>query len=182
MSADHQIILAVNEAGNFDGNYIPKSVGHTGAGHRHLAITVLLSNSKGQVLIQKRRHQIFDNIWDLTGATHPLHLSDGHDESLEEATWRCLKREYGISQKISLKNYGYFDYFADYGDLCENEHCASMVGEYDGPLTLNQEVGYEYKWMDKQQFFEDITNYSDKYTPWAIEMVKVLSSKSFFNN
>lgn len=70
---DDQIILAVDSAGNFTGQYIPKSVGHTGKGQRHLAISVLLFNDKGQVLLQKRKHQVFDDIWDVTGATHPLH-------------------------------------------------------------------------------------------------------------
>ncbi|MCL4365644.1 NUDIX domain-containing protein, partial [Patescibacteria group bacterium] len=84
-----QIILAVDDNGKFL-EYIPKEVGHTGLGKRHLAIAVILYNFKGQVLLQKRKHQIFNNIWDTTGATHPLHRENGSDESLEEATRRCL--------------------------------------------------------------------------------------------
>ncbi len=69
---DEQIILAVDDEGKFL-EYIPKIAGHKGQGQRHLAIAVLIYNSQTQVLLQKRKHQIFDNIWDLTGATHPLH-------------------------------------------------------------------------------------------------------------
>lgn len=69
MLTDGQIILACDEQGVFTGEYIPKEIGHTGKGKRHLAITVLLENSKGEVLLQRRKHQIFDGIWDLTGAT-----------------------------------------------------------------------------------------------------------------
>jgi len=172
-SGEGQIILAVDDNGKFSGEYIPKAVGHTGAGQRHLAITVLIYNSKGQCLLQKRKHQVFDNIWDITGATHPLHKEDG-DETVEEATWRCLAVEYGIKDKIPLKNLGFFNYFAKYGEYCENEHCAILVGEYNGPLSLNPEVGYEYKWMDKKEFLQDIEANTQNYTPWAKEALKFL--------
>lgn len=177
---NEQTILAVDEAGNFTGEYIKKSVGHSGEDKRHLAISVLLENSKGEVLLQKRKHQVFDNIWDVTGATHPLHLKNGHDETIEEATLRCLKREYGI-RNVGLKNLGYFNYFAKDGENCENEHCAILVGKYDGELELNPEVGYGYKLMDKKKFLEDIEKNPDLYTAWAREAVKVLRKARFFN-
>lgn len=179
-TSERQMILVSDENGNFTGEYIPKMVGHRGEGKRHLAITVLLVNSRGEVLLQKRKHQIFDYIWDLTGATHPLHLPDGSDESLEQATLRCLKREYGID-KVEVKNLGAFNYFARYGKLCENEHCAVMVGEYDGPINLNPKVGYEYKWVDEREFLKDINHNPQNYTPWAKEAVKILEAKGFFN-
>lgn len=180
MSQDDQIILAVNEAGEFDGEYIPKWVGHTGKGQRHLAISVLLFNDKGEVLLQKRKHKVFDDIWDVTGATHPLHRPDGTDETLEEATLRCLDREYDIKQ-ADLKNHGMFDYYAQYDDLCENEHCAILTGEYNGSLKLNDEVGYGYKWMNKQEFLTDIEANPTNYSPWAIPAVKLLKEQGFFD-
>ncbi|MDO8576838.1 MAG: NUDIX domain-containing protein [Candidatus Daviesbacteria bacterium] len=173
--SDSQIILAVDDSGNFL-EYIPKEVGHTGEGRRHLAIAVLLQNSKGQVLLQKRKHKIFDNIWDITGATHPLHKADGSDESLEEATRRCLETEWGIREVGELREVGEFNYFAQYGDyceneaeplLCENEHCHLMMGEYNGEVSLNSDMGYEYKWMKKEEFLADIKQNPEKYTPWA---------------
>lgn len=170
---DKQIILAVDDQGNFKGEYIPKKVGHTGKGKRHLAITVLLYNSKGEVLLQRRKHQIFDDIWDITGATHPLHSSKG-DESVEEATWRCLEKEYGIKEKMPLKNLGFFNYFAQYGEYCEHEHCAILVGEYSGSLSLNPDAGYGYKWVSEKEFLKDIKKNPKKYSPWAVEAVKIL--------
>lgn len=175
---DTQVILVSDDNGNFTGEYIPKDVGHTGSGKRHLAITVLIYNSKGEVLLQKRKHQVFDNIWDITGATHPLHKEDGTDETFEEATLRCLKREYGI-ENVSLKNLGSFNYFAEDGEKCENEHCAMMVGEYNGSLNLNPEVGYKYKWMPKEEFLADIEKNPKNYTKWAVEGVKILKKNSW---
>ncbi len=169
-----QTILACDDQGNFL-EYIPKDIGHTGQGRRHLAITVLLQNSKGQVLLQKRKHKIFDNIWDLTGATHPLHQDQG-DETLEEATQRCLKTEWGIGEIGEIRVIGSFNYFAKYGEFCENEHCAILVGEYNGPINLNPEAGYEYKWMDKNEFLQDLEQNPENYTSWAIKALTLLKT------
>lgn len=165
-----QTILACDAKGKFL-EYIPKEVGHTGRGRRHLAITVLLYNSKSEVLLQRRKHKIFNNIWDLTGATHPLHKADGTDEKLEETTLRCLEEEWGISPTSprlrGVKKVGEFNYFAKYGDLCENEHCAMMVVQYDGEITMDATDAYEYKWVEKGEFLKDIEENPKKYSPWA---------------
>ena len=175
-----QTILAVDDNGNFL-EYISKEAGHSGKGKRHLAIAVLLTNSEGHVLLQKRKHQIFDNIWDITGATHPLHKQDGVDESLEEATLRCLRDEWDISSTTSakgglrgIKEIGAFNYFAFCGEFCENEHCYLMVGDYDGQVSLNTDMGYEYKWMEKEEFLKDIVQNPQQYTPLSPDRIFTL--------
>lgn len=172
-----QTILACDDQGKFL-QYIPKEIGHTGEGRRHLAITVLLYNSKGQVLLQRRKHKVFDNIWDFTASTHPLHTSDG-DESLEEATLRALKVEYGI-EDVQVREIGSFNYFAKIDGLCENEHDHILVGEYNGEIKLNPKIAYEAKWMDKMEVLKDMETNPDKYTTWSKESLKVLKQAGFF--
>ena len=173
-----QTILACDDQGNFL-EYIPRITGHTGEGRRHLAITVLIHNSKGEVLLQKRKHKIFDNIWDFTASTHPLHTSDG-DETLEQATARALKDEYRI-ENVSFKVLGSFNYFTQIGELCENEHDHLLIGEYNGQVKLNPRVAYEYKWVDKQQMLKDMEQNPQKYSSWAKEGLKVLKQTGFFD-
>lgn len=178
---DQQIILACDEQGNFE-DYIPKRVGHSGKGRRHLAITVLLINNQGEVLLQKRKHQIFDNVWDFTASTHPLHLPDGTDETIEQATLRALKDEYDIDN-ISLKRIGELNYFASYptkeGEYCENEHDHLLIGEYNQKVHLNPKVGYEYKWVKKGQMLKDMEQHPQNYTPWAQAGLKLLKQTGF---
>lgn len=182
MNSTGQIIISCDEKGDFLG-YIPKSLGHSADGVRHRAIDVLLYNARGQVLLQKRKHKVFDDIWDVTGATHPLHSNIGADENYQDATYRCLNREYGITTEIPLQKLGEFNYFAKYADnLCENEHCARMIGEYNGRVKLNPEVGYEYKWVDKMAFFADISANPQKYSPWAVAGNKFLIEAGFFGD
>lgn len=181
MDEPKQTILAVDENGNFTGEYVDKEVAHTGAGRHHLAITVLLINSQGQILLQKRKHKRFDKVWDGAGATHQLHMQDGSDETDEEATLRCLKVEWGIDSIEKLDNIGGFNYFAKDGGNCENEYCKLLVAKYDGELSLNKDAGYEFKWIEKDELFKDIKKNPDQYTPWMVDSIKVLKENNFFN-
>lgn len=172
---EEQVISAVDDTGRFL-RYISKNDAHKGNGIRHLAITVFIFNYKGEILLQKRKHKVFDNIWDNTASTHQLHLENGKDETDEEATLRCLKDEWGIDD-IKLKTIGAFNYFAKYGNLCENEYCKLLIGEFNGEVKLNPDVGYEYKWIDKNEFLNDVQTHPSKYTPWCKEAVIFLKDK-----
>lgn len=177
-----QQVLLCDDQGKFNGKYLEKEKAHTGKGKKHLAITVLIYNKKGQVLLQKRKHKRFDNMWDFTGATDVLHKKDGTDETVEEASLRCLKREYEINSVDvkDLQNLGGFSYFVKYNHHCENEYCLVLVGEYSGKLKLNPEVGYGFKWVSKKEFLQDIKKNPSEHTAWAFEGVKILKQKGFF--
>lgn len=176
---DDQIILACDDDGKFL-EYIPRVVGHTGKGRRHLAVTVLIYNSKGEVLLQRRKHKVFDNIWDFTASTHPLHKSDDLDESLEEAAIRCLESEWGIREIRGIRVVGEFNYFAQIGPYCENEHDFLLIGEYNGEVKLNPDIAYEYKWVSKGVMLKDMESNPQKYSAWANEGLKVLKQTGFF--
>lgn len=163
---DKQFLLLVDDQDTFNGEYAKKEKCHTGIGLHHRAFVVLLQNKKGEVLLQKRKHKLWDGYWDLTAISHVLHLED-HDESYEEAANRSLKREMGISG-VTVKNVGAFNYFVKEGRHCENEYCAILIGIYDGKVTANTDVVYEYAWMDRDVFISDVINNPKKYTPWTI--------------
>ena len=177
-----QIIIGANNDGTPTGEYFPRIVGHSGEGKHHFAISFFILNSKGELLLQKRKHKIYDNLWDTTGSTHQLHHQDGSDETDEEATDRSFKVEYGVKEgSVSWKKWGGFNYFAKYGELCENEYDIVLTGQYDGEVNLNPDEGYEIDWIDKQKFLEDIRSNPKKYTPWAVGAAKLLEEKGFFS-
>jgi isopentenyldiphosphate isomerase len=168
-----QMLILCDDFGNPTGEYAPKALCHLGEGRRHLAITILLSNENGEVLLQKRKHELFDGVWDFTAATHLLHHPDGSNESVDDAATRCLREEYQIGT-VRLSVSGAFVYFARYGDRCENEYCLPLVGEFNGRFSLNPKVGYEAKWVPRNEFFADVERSPEVYSPWAVEGVKVL--------
>ncbi|MEN9406843.1 MAG: hypothetical protein RLZZ455_59 [Candidatus Parcubacteria bacterium] len=173
MSQARQQLIIVDENDVPTGAYEDKGECHFGDGIHHRAFVVLLENSKGEVLLQLRKHVRWDKYWDLTAISHVLHFSEGHDETYEEAANRSLKDEMGI-RDVSIEKIGGFNYFAKYHAHCENEYCAVLVGKYNGEVAANPDVIYEYKWMPKQEFITDVKKNPEKYTPWAIETVKFL--------
>lgn len=160
------MLLLVDDQDNFEGEYAEKEKCHFGNGLHHRAFVVLLQNKKGEVLLQKRKHKLWDRYWDLTAISHVLHLPD-HDESYEEAANRSLKREMGISN-VALQSVGAFNYFVREGKHCENEYCAILTGTYDGKVSANHDAVYEYIWMDRDMFIIDVIQNPKKYTPWTI--------------
>lgn len=165
-----QALIVVDDKDKMLG-YAPRSECHTGKGKRHRAFVILLFNKEGKILLQHRKHKLFDKLWDLTAASHPLHIN-GKDESYIEAAHRCLKNEWGID-KIELKNVGAFNYFKEHSEHCENEHCALIVGEYNEKFVVNPEVAYGFRWVDFEQLLSEIHKNPDNFTIWLIEAVKL---------
>ncbi|MFH1228903.1 MAG: NUDIX domain-containing protein [Candidatus Aenigmatarchaeota archaeon] len=171
-----QTMIVVDDEDNVLG-FAPRSECHTGNGKRHRAFVLLVYNKNKEILLQHRKHSLFDNLWDLTGASHPLRV-DGRNEGYEESALHCLNREWGISD-VKLRNVGAFNYFKEYKDRCENEHCAIIVGQYDGKFTANPEEAYGFRWVGIEQLISEVKAKPDEFTAWAVEAIKLLKNSSF---
>jgi len=145
--------------------YAPRSICHTGKGKRHRAFVIALYNKKGQILLQRRKHALFTNLWDLTAASHPLHRS-GQNESYSEAAARCVRDEFGV-RGISFRKIGAFNYFAPQGKKCENEHCALIVGKYEGKVKANPKVAYGFEWAPLGDTLRAIRRHPKSFVMWA---------------
>lgn len=162
---DNQTLLLVDDHDTFLG-YEDRLVCHTGQGKKHRAFVTLLLDNDGNAILQKRKHILFDNLWDLTVISHPIHNGD-HDESYQEASDRSLQREMGIPP-VLIKNLGGFSYFVAQNDLCENEYCAVLFGHYNGVYTPNPDCVYEAKKMPLADFIADVKAHLEVFTPWTI--------------
>jgi isopentenyldiphosphate isomerase len=169
-----QIIQQVDDNGKFL-KYIPRMEGHIGEGKRHLGITLLVLNKRGKVLLQKRKHLVFDNLWCFTADTHPYKL-ESRDETIEQASKRALKEDFDI-ENIDVENLGFFNYFEQDDKYCENEYCAMVVGEYGGEIKMNLDHGYDFIWMNKKDFLKDFEENPEKYAPWVPGGIEILKEK-----
>ena len=151
--------------------YVSRSDCHSGDGLRHRGVAILLHNSKAEVLLQKRKHDLFDNLWDLTGATHPLHL-DNRDETYEESGIRCLKAEWGI--ELPLHRVLAFTYLERDKNRCENEYCVVLAGKYDGELNPNRNHIYKFRWVTWSQLVRELAQEPDAFTAWLRKAVENL--------
>ena len=154
--------------------YAPRSVCHTGKGRRHRAFVVALYNSEGKLLLQRRKHTLFSNKWDLTGASHPLRLKS-RNESYTEAAARCVRTEFGV-RGVSFRKIGAFNYFAPQGNKCENEHCAVIVGKYDGNVQPNGKVAYGFRWTTLGETLAETRKKPESFVMWARFGTKVLKN------
>lgn len=167
---DKETVILVDENDNFQG-YASRGECHRGKGKRHRAFVTLLFDSQNRVTLQKRKHRLFDNLWDGV-CSHNLRLKN-KDESYQEASDRALAKEMGIGH-ADVNKVGGFNYFAKDGANCENEYCAVLVGKYDGEYEPNKDEVYEVKQMDFAEFIDDMAANPQKYTPWAIKASIIL--------
>jgi isopentenyl-diphosphate delta-isomerase len=158
-----QILLVVTPDDRLVG-YATRDECHRGRGKLHRAVAGVVVNERRQVLLQKRRSQLWDGYWDITAATHPLHQSTG-DESYAAAMRRCLLAEWGVD--VTMVVVDAFVYYDSYGQHCENEYCTLLVGRHDGSVHPHTDHAYDMQWLDFEACAADIAAEPEKYTPWA---------------
>lgn len=173
-AANTQQLLLVDEQDRFIGRYVGRGEAHSGEGAHHRAFVLMVLNTVDEILLQRRKHWLWDNLWDLSAVSHVLHLAE-HDESYAEAAARALSAEMDM-QIGSVQQMGGFNYFAQHFDGvgCENEYCAILLTQADGEPRPNREAVYEYRWLGLDLFRADVQEHGDSYTPWARLAVETL--------
>lgn len=169
MDKSRQILILVDDNDNFIG-YAPRTECHSGEGRRHRAFVIALYNRRGELLLQERRHWLWDKFWDLTAASHPLHIGN-KDETYISSSERNLKDEWGITG-VKLRKVGAFNYFEQHGKDCENEHCALILGEFNG--KPNPDEAYGYRWLGLAALKKEVLENPKRFTPWLIEALPLL--------
>lgn len=138
---------------------------HQGEGVKHRAVSVLLYDEKGRVLLQKRsgKKPLWPRCWSNTVCTHPY-----EGESSIDCAVRRLREEMGIEMdKDKLKEVYKLDYQAKYSnELSENEVTTVMVGEYGGEVRPNPDEAEESRWVGWMDLIKEIEKKPEAFTPW----------------
>lgn len=144
---------------------------HKGEGTKHLAVSVLLHDGGGRVLLQKRssKKPLWPLVWSNTVCTHPF---DG--EGGLECAVRRLKEEVGIKMVVEgLEEVYKLSYEAKYShELSENEVTTVVLGRYGGGFDLNSDEVVEARWVKWKVLEEEIVNDPDAFSPWFRMMVE----------
>jgi len=147
-------------------------------GEKHVGITIACLDEDGRILVQHRRHRIFDKVWSLSGDTHPRKYGSSKAESLSEAARRCAKEDLGITIKSWRKILSVSYSARDPRDprYCENELLSVLAAKHRGPMNMNRDSAYELRWAE----FAEISGDSQtdlrkkpidrKYAPWVHAM------------
>jgi isopentenyl-diphosphate delta-isomerase len=137
---------------------------HEGEGLLHRATTVLITNTKGEILITRRSGEkpLWPDFWDTSASTHP-----SENESYIGAARRSLEIELGIQPNIKqIDKFQYKEwYIKDVSS--ENEMCALFIGEYDGEIIPNPNEVSEFQWMSVENL-QRLIDGKKSVSPWLI--------------
>ncbi len=160
-SPDESEVVLVDSQGKPLGT-APKLKAHQDGGALHRAISVLVFDPQGRLLIQRRASGKYHSpgSWANTCCSHPK-----PGEAIEAAAHRRLKEEMGFD--CPLREVFDFTYRIDVGGhMTEHEFDHVFVGTFSGePHPDPREVG-EYRWVPLQDLFRDVRADSKEYAPW----------------
>jgi len=166
-----KIIIPLSDtSGNITG-YEEKMEVHR-KGLLHLAFSVLIFNSKGEILLQKRADEKYHSpaLWTNTCCGHP-----NRGEEIREAAERRLEEEMGFH--CSLTHRFTFHYRADFPNgLYENEIDHVYSGTYEGSISPDPEEVSDYRWVGMDELLSDAEASPEKYTVWFREILRQLNS------
>ena len=153
-------ILLVDEDNNPIGAGEKMDVHRRGVLHR--AFSILVHNSKKEMLLQRRAAAKYHcpGQWSNACCSHPA-----PGDHLLLAARRRLKEEMGIS--IPVKETGVeFIYKVKVGDLTEYEYDHLLYGQFDGEPKINPQEADDWKWMAFADLRKDMKRNPEFYTPW----------------
>ena len=153
-------IIMVDENDNELGSIEKMEAHHKAILHR--AFSILVFNSKGQLLLQKRSQSKYHTpgLWTNTCCSHPRYR-----ETLQDAVNRRLQEEMGFS--CELQEMFSFLYKIEFEEqLYEHEYDHVFFGVYDGEVYINQEEVDDYRWMSMDEIRDDISLHPEIYTYW----------------
>lgn len=142
---------------------------HRGEGMLHRAISVLLRNASGSVLLQRRARgkYHFGGRWANTCCSHPY-----GGETPSQAAARALDEEMGI--ECSVIEVGTFVYRAadPASDLSEWEYDHVFVGSHLGDVNPNPEEVAEARWFAPHEALA-LSEDPDRAAPWLAHVLRV---------
>lgn len=134
----------------------------------HRAFSILIFNSKQEILLQQRAASKYHSplLWTNACCSHPR-----PSETVLEAANRRLIEEMGM--QIPLKPIFSFTYKAalDQG-LTEHEFDHVLLGFSDNNPTLNPEEAAAFKWMNVSDLMQEIQENPASFTKWFLILMQ----------
>jgi isopentenyl-diphosphate delta-isomerase len=166
------IIASCDIRGNILGPIERWEAHEKGILHRAFTIAVFY---KGQLLIQHRKHPVFDGTFDVTSSSHQVY-ENGRLQDTIEAARECLKREWGISKKdiFNLKDNGtiYYKTKDKFSIYTEHEVCNVVVYKVKSLPKPNFDVSYGYSLLTREELVNPNSRTYQNLAPWVKKMLE----------
>jgi isopentenyl-diphosphate delta-isomerase len=128
----------------------------------HRAFSVLIFNSKNELLLQQRAFGKYhsEGLWTNACCSH-----QAANETTFEAAARRLHEEMGM--RCSFKEGFKFRYKTELeNNLIENELDHVILGFSDENPILNPSEAQDFKWISMDNLLNDMHQHPEKYTVW----------------
>lgn len=150
---------------------MPKMEAHQ-KGVLHRAVSIMIYNTNGEILIQQRSAKKYHwpLIWCNACCSHPR-----LNESFEDAAHRRVFEELGI--KLELTELFSFIYKTQdkITQLIEHEYDMVFKGMYNDEIPFNNDEIETVKWIQPELLQKDIKEYPEKYSFWFKEILNRLN-------
>lgn len=131
-------------------------------GELHRAFSVLVFNSKGEMLLQKRAKSKYHSggLWTNACCSHPL-----PGETIDVTIKRRVKEEIGIEVEPKFSYKFLYKTSLDQ-DLIEHELDHVFIAEFDGNPALNKAEAEDWKYANVDWLKDDVKKNPSHYTYW----------------
>ena len=132
------------------------------SGVLHRALSVIVAQSDGSLLLQKRAAAKYHSggLWTNTCCSHPR-----PGEAVDIAAHRRLEEEMGFS--CPLTPLFTVQYRANVSnDLIENELVHVFGGRFEGEPNPNPTEVEDWRWASPEAIRQDVTAHPDQYSVW----------------
>ena len=165
-------VVLVNENNDVLG-YSKKLDAHE-KGLLHRAISVIIFNSAGEMLIQQRGLSKYHwaGIWSNTCCSHPR-----KEESFQHAAERRLFEELGFKTPLTEAFHFIYKAHDEQSGLTEHEYDTVFTGTYNDPFQFNTDEIAAIEWIQPAALELDITAHPDKYSFWFKIILEELKKK-----
>ncbi|MEQ8426067.1 MAG: isopentenyl-diphosphate Delta-isomerase [Cyclobacteriaceae bacterium] len=153
-------VILVDEWDNEIGTMEKLEAHQKGALHR--AFSVLLFNSKGEMLLQKRAKNKYHSggLWSNACCSHPR-----PGEEMQKAVSRRLKEELGVDLN-PIFSYKFIYNVVFTNSLIEHEFDHVFVGTFDGSPKINKKEIDEWKFVNQKELEDHVNTNPNQFTHW----------------
>lgn len=161
----NDLVILVDESDNEIG-YLDKLEAHQ-KGILHRAFSVLIFNSAGELLLQKRADHKYHSsgLWTNTCCSHPK-----PNEPMVDAVQRRLKEEMGIECETNFAYKFLYRAALDHG-LVEHELDYVFTGICDDKPVINAHEVADWKFVSLAEVRKDLVKNPEAYTFWFTEIL-----------
>lgn len=146
--------------------------------HRGFTAIIKINNN---IVIQKRKHKVFNNVFDLSFSSHPI-LVNKKVEKIEEAVKKNFKREWLFKGKILdlifLEKY-YYKEKDEVSGLWEHEINYLFLLNLKGKIEHNPDFAYGMDTLTIENLLKKFTQFN--FAPW-VKKFSLYKLKNYLTN